>query len=216
MNEYQPYDYVLHQAAMQPSHTYATVWDSTFESDIERFATHGCSRLFPHENGTQSVFPIETIIGMNAGLEAEGYIVRADSIEELAEKLNLPVETFVKTVERYNELAVKGEDEVFGKEAYRLSTMDAPPYFGTRQCGGYFICTMDGNHGRHPDRRQHARRSRRRHRHRGPLCRGRLLRQLFRKQLSQPDGRSRRRPEHHLWPRRGQERCKRDLMISKA
>ncbi len=144
MNEYQPYDYVLHQAAMQPSHTYATVWDSTFESDIERFATHGCSRLFPHENGTQSVFPIETIIGMNAGLEAEGYIVRADSIEELAEKLNLPVETFVKTVERYNELAVKGEDEVFGKEAYRLSTMDAPPYFGTRQCGGYFICTMDG------------------------------------------------------------------------
>ena len=145
MNEYQPYDYVLHQAAMQPSHTYATVWDSTFESDIERFATHGCSRLFPHENGTQSVFPIETIIGMNAGLEAEGYIVRADSIEELAEKLNLPVETFVKTVERYNELAVKGEDEVFGKEAYRLSTMDAPPYFGTRQCGGYFICTMDGS-----------------------------------------------------------------------
>ena len=144
MNEYQPYDYVLHQAAMQPSHTYATVWDSTFESDIERFATHGCSRLFPHENGTQSVFPIETIIGMNAGLEAEGYIVRADSIEELAEKLNLPVETFVKTVERYNELAVKGEDEDFGKEAYRLSTMDAPPYFGTRQCGGYFICTMDG------------------------------------------------------------------------
>ena len=144
MNEYQPYDYVLHQAAMQPSHTYATVWDSTFESDIERFATHGCSRLFPHENGTQSVFPIETIIGMNAGLEAEGYIVRADSIEELAEKLNLPVETFVKTVERYNELAAKGEDEDFGKEAYRLSTMDAPPYFGTRQCGGYFICTMDG------------------------------------------------------------------------
>lgn len=28
MNEYQPYDYVLHSAAMQPSHTYATIWDS--------------------------------------------------------------------------------------------------------------------------------------------------------------------------------------------
>ena len=144
MNEYQPYDYVLHQAAMQPSHTYATVWDSTYESDIERFATHGCSRLYPHENGTQSVFPMEMIVGMNAGLEAEGYIVRADTIEELAEKLNLPVETFVKTVERYNELAAKGEDEDFGKEGYRLSTLDAAPFYGTRQCGGYFICTMDG------------------------------------------------------------------------
>ena len=144
MCEYQPYDYVLHQAAMQPSHTYATVWDSTYESDVERFATHGCSRLYPHENGTQSVFPMEMIVGMNAGLEAEGYIVRADSIEELAEKLNLPVDTFVKTVERYNELAAKGEDEDFGKEAYRLSTLDTAPFFGTRQCGGYFICTMDG------------------------------------------------------------------------
>ena len=144
MNEYQPYDYVLHQASMQPSHTYATVWDSTYESDVERFATHGCSRLYPHENGTQSVFPMAMIVGMNAGLEEEGYIVRADSIEELAEKLNLPVETFVKTVVRYNELAAKGEDEDFGKESYRLSTLDTPPYFGTRQCGGYFICTMDG------------------------------------------------------------------------
>ncbi len=144
MNEYQPYDYILHSAAMQPAHTYATVWDSTYETDIERFATHGCSRLYPHENGAAPVFPMEMIVGMNAGLEEEGYIVRAESIEELAEKLNLPVETFAKTVERYNELAAKGEDEDFGKEAYRLSTMDTAPYFGTRQCGGYFICTMDG------------------------------------------------------------------------
>lgn len=144
MNEYQPYDYVLHQAAMQPAHTYVTVWDSTFESDIERFATHGCSRLYPHENGADPVFPMGMIVGMNAGLEAEGYIQRADTIEELAEKLNLPVETFVETVARYNELAAKGEDEDFGKESYRLSTLDAAPFFGTRQCGGYFICTMDG------------------------------------------------------------------------
>ena len=144
MNEYQPYDYVLHQAAMQPAHTYVTVWDSTYESDIERFATHGCSRLYPHENGADPVFPMPMIVGMNAGLEAEGYIQRADTIEELAEKLNLPVETFTATVERYNELAAKGEDEDFGKESYRLSTLDTPPFFGTRQCGGYFICTMDG------------------------------------------------------------------------
>ncbi|MCR5088304.1 MAG: FAD-binding protein, partial [Oscillospiraceae bacterium] len=144
MNEYQPYDYVLHQAAMQPSHTYATIWDSTYTNDIERFATHGCSRLYPHENGTAPVFPIEMIIGMNEGLMAEGYIVQADTIEELAEKLNLPVDTFTATVARYNELAAKGEDEDFGKESYRLSTLEQAPFYGTRQCGGYFICTMDG------------------------------------------------------------------------
>ena len=144
MNEYQPYDYVLHQAAMQPNHTYCTVWDSTYASDIERFATHGCSRLYPHENGTDPVFPMEYVDVMNEGLMADGYIQQADTIEELAEKLNIPVDTFKMTVERYNQLSELGEDEDFGKEDYRLSTMDTPPYYGTRQCGGYFICTMDG------------------------------------------------------------------------
>lgn len=144
MNEYQPYDYILHAASSQPGHTFVDVWDSKYEQDIERFATHGCSRLYPHVNGTAPVFPMEMIVGMNADLEAQGYIVRADSIEELAEKLNIPADTFKATVERYNELAAKGEDEDFGKEGYRLSTLDTAPYFGTRQCGGYFICTMDG------------------------------------------------------------------------
>ena len=144
MNEYQPYDYVLHSASGQPGHTFVDVWDSKYAEDIKRFATHGCSRLYPHENGTAPVFPIEMVMGMNEGLEADGYIVRADSIEELAEKLNIPVDTFAATVARYNELAEKGVDEDFGKEGYRLSTLDTAPYFGTRQCGGYFICTMDG------------------------------------------------------------------------
>ncbi len=144
MNEYMPYDYVLHAASQQPEHTYCTVWDSTYASDIERFATHGCSRLFPHVNGTAPVFPLEMVEGMNADLMARGYIVQADTLEELAEKLGLPVETFTKTAARYNVLAAKGEDTDFGKEGYRLSTLDTAPYFGIRQAGGYLICTMDG------------------------------------------------------------------------
>ena len=43
MNEYMPYDLVLHAAASQPYHTYCTVWDSKYPEDVERFATHGCS-----------------------------------------------------------------------------------------------------------------------------------------------------------------------------
>jgi len=144
MSESQPYDYILHQAAQQPYHTYCTVWDSTYAEDIERFATHGCSRLYPHCNGAAPVFPMEYVDVMNEGLLADGYIVTADTIEELAEKLNIPVENFRATVDRYNELAAKGEDADFGKESFRLSTMDTAPYYGARQCGGYFICTMDG------------------------------------------------------------------------
>ena len=46
--------------------------------------------------------------------------VQADTIEELAEKMGVPVEEFCATIERYNELAKKGVDEDFGKRADHL------------------------------------------------------------------------------------------------
>jgi len=81
---------------------------------------------------------------MNADLQDQGYIVQADTVEELADKLGLPKDTFTATVNRYNELAAKGEDEDYGKEDYRLSTLSEAPFYGVRQSGGYLICTMDG------------------------------------------------------------------------
>ncbi|MBU3819888.1 MAG: FAD-binding protein [Candidatus Faecalibacterium intestinavium] len=144
MNEYQPYDMILHSAASQPYHTYCTVWDSNYVEDCKTFETHGCSRLYEHKNGTAPVFTMDMVIGMNAELEENGYIVKADTIEELAEKLNLPADAFKATVERYNELAAKGVDEDFGKEGYRMSALAAAPFYGVRQSGGYLICTMDG------------------------------------------------------------------------
>ena len=144
MNEYLPYDMALHAAASQPYHTYCTIWDAKYPEDCKKFATHGCSRLYPHVNGTAPVFPMEYVMGMNADLQAQGYIVEADTLEELAEKLGLPVDTFMATVEHYNELAAAGEDTDFGKESYRLSTLSEAPFYGVRQSGGYLICTMDG------------------------------------------------------------------------
>ena len=49
-------------------------------------------------------------------------------------------------MDRYNELAAKGEDEDYGKEDYRLSTLSEAPFYGVRQAGGYLICTIDGIH----------------------------------------------------------------------
>ena len=75
---------------------------------------------------------------------AAGTLFVCDTIEELADKLGLPKETFTATVDHYNELAAKGEDEDFGKESYRLSTLQQAPFYGVRQAGGYLICTIDG------------------------------------------------------------------------
>jgi fumarate reductase flavoprotein subunit len=61
--------------------------------------------------------------------------IKADSLEELAEKINVPVKTFVATVARYNRMAENGRDTDYGKNPARLTTISKPPYYAgaTRQ-----------------------------------------------------------------------------------
>lgn len=75
---------------------------------------------------------------------------QADTIEGLAEKMGVPVETMVASVERYNELAKKGVDEDFGKRADRMFPLENPPYYacefgdaGMLVCMGGLDCDLD-------------------------------------------------------------------------
>ncbi len=144
-NESGCYDHILHDAFNLPGMTYAMVWDADYIKDMERFDSHGCSRMFPHANGTDPVWPLDLNEGVFMPMYREqGIVVKADTIEELAEKLGLPADNFKATVDRYNELYDKQADEDFGKEAYRLSQLRTAPFEGLRMSGGYFICTLDG------------------------------------------------------------------------
>jgi hypothetical protein len=67
----------------------------------------------------------------------------ADTMEELAEKLGLPVEQTVATWKQYNEYAAAGDDPDYNKEPYRLIALDQPPYYGCRT-GSWFLATIDG------------------------------------------------------------------------
>jgi fumarate reductase flavoprotein subunit len=62
----------------------------------------------------------------------QGRVVRADSIEELAALMSVPVGTFVATLARYNELARAGEDRDFGKRPELLFPIDTPPFYAGR------------------------------------------------------------------------------------
>ncbi|MCD7885552.1 MAG: hypothetical protein LUI87_17915 [Lachnospiraceae bacterium] len=61
-------------------------------------------------------------------------VAESDITEELAEKLNIPADTFVATAERYNEMCANGEDADYGKEAHRLTPVDTAPFYGVRPC----------------------------------------------------------------------------------
>jgi len=58
---------------------------------------------------------------------------KADTLEELAGYLGLPVAEFKASVERYNALCDKGFDEDFGKPAKYMNKIEAAPYWGIRK-----------------------------------------------------------------------------------
>ena len=74
--------------------------------------------------------------------EIDKVAIMANSIEELAVKMKLPVETFKATVKRYNELAYLGKDMDFGKRPDRLSPVDRPPYYAGKS--GYSLLAIMG------------------------------------------------------------------------
>ncbi len=61
-----------------------------------------------------------------------GTCFKADTLEELAEKMEVPVEQFKATVARYNELYKMGDDVDFGKRSELLTSIDKPPYYALK------------------------------------------------------------------------------------
>ncbi|BAE84687.1 fumarate reductase [Desulfitobacterium hafniense] len=144
-NESTPYDFIVHAASLQPGDRYCMIWDGNWKEQTRQFHTIGCSRLQYSKSGSKlMLFDENATEGMHNGtLLPQGFIVESDTLEGLAEKLKLPVDTFVKTVRRYNELCSKGVDEDFGKESYRMLALEKPPYRGALM-GGQLLCTLDG------------------------------------------------------------------------
>ncbi len=146
-NESGPYEFMLHSMYMQPDHTYVDIFDSNCKQYAEQFDEVGCCRLFPFPNGAISNRGFdacwkEMTEGENSHL-ALGYLQKADTIAELAEKLNIPADELEKTVARYNVLCAKGEDEDYGKSAHRMTPVDTAPFYGIRT-GAWHLTTLDG------------------------------------------------------------------------
>ena len=75
-----------------------------------------------------------------------GALKQCDTLDELADAMSFSAEekkTFLSTVERYNALVNDGVDSDYGKEAFRCSTLDTPPYYAIRTAGN-FLVTING------------------------------------------------------------------------
>lgn len=152
MNEDGPYDFQINGGITQPNKFWFQIFDSNYWEDVNAFHTTICGRVVAAKGARNSevlpgVFPCKNKSEfegafLNPGLES-GKLKKADSLEDLATQLGIPAVEFVKTVERYNELANKGIDSDFGKTSRNLKPVIKAPFYGIA-LGNWLLCTFNG------------------------------------------------------------------------
>lgn len=155
MNEDQCYPMSYAMGTRQPKGFGWEVFDGTYWEDVQRFDTGGCSRLVTAPNGSAfnaDVYDCEAMskehldsFWMAPMLEA-GILKKCDTLEALADAMFTDAadkKTFLATVTRYNQVVASGVDTDFGKEAFRMSTVDTAPYYAIRMAGN-FLVTIHG------------------------------------------------------------------------
>ena len=60
---------------------------------------------------------------------ANGELIRADTLEDLADQLGIPADTFTKTIERYNTMYTTGVDRDFDVPKNYLSQVKTAPFY---------------------------------------------------------------------------------------
>ncbi|NMA66379.1 MAG: FAD-binding protein [Clostridiaceae bacterium] len=136
-NESCPYDFFNFAASLQTDGVYAAIFDSDIVDDVLTYDQYGCAKISVDMANAGALMD-----SINKYVD-DGLIFRCDTIDELADKLGIPSDTLNASVKRYNELCDKGVDEDYGKEAYRMRSVDKAPYYG---CffGGTLLTTCDG------------------------------------------------------------------------
>ena len=124
-NEALPFTFNAQGTLSQPEGKVWSIWDAAWMEKISPFVVanpHGQSMMLFSTAG-QNMIDKEVELGIT---------VKADTIEELAEKTGMDLEILTNTINRYNELCEAGEDTDFLKDAKYMTTVDQPPFNAAR------------------------------------------------------------------------------------
>jgi fumarate reductase flavoprotein subunit len=113
-NEDVPGQSIANSIVRQPGKKVWQLFDSKWEEELPRMGV-----------GLGKFFEVNEVI--RARVE-EGAL-KADTLEKLARKIDVPVKTFKTTINSYNMLARMAKDLDFGKCPKRLTTIEKPPFF---------------------------------------------------------------------------------------
>ncbi|MDR0917546.1 MAG: FAD-binding protein [Oscillospiraceae bacterium] len=136
---------------MQPGGDFAfsvfdSKWLDEFEARFDLMGGQGMSPLtnvgdaFNREslkNSIEGTINGNAVFGGGEGGNGDVYVnggngFVADTIEELAEKIDVPVENLKATIARYNEIVASGDDTDFGKRSELLTPIVKPPFYALK------------------------------------------------------------------------------------
>lgn len=114
--------------------SYWAVWS---QDQIDGIAENGfSSNLSTLAAGNQGLMPgnmpVPEIYDVLDKLVAQGYVVKADTYEELAQQMGVDPATFAKTMEDYASYCETGVDEQFGKAAEKLVAPGNGPFYALK------------------------------------------------------------------------------------
>ncbi len=135
VNEDAPFGYTARADMRQPEHMKWVIWDDKWEEEVLGFKGEACERM----HGLMSFHNPETI----ESLIKREIILKENSLKDLSQKMNVPQDRFMHTVQRYNELARLGKDLDFGKPSYMLTTMEKAPFYAVKS-GACLVVTDSG------------------------------------------------------------------------
>ncbi len=129
------YGQIYAQGTNQPEFVHFQVFDANYKADVEA----GKMGEGNQKNGPFPGFGMAFI----DDYIANGEVMSADTLDDLANQTEVPADAFKATVARYNELCDMGQDVDFGKQAARLThIVDAPFYAIRRQ--PRLLCALGG------------------------------------------------------------------------
>ena len=112
------------------------IWGSNYADDI-RWRAHGGQRDGPDMTREQ-------ILANWDGQIEKGKAIRADTIEEVVEKLGLPKETALSEIARYNAHCRAGIDPDFHKAPKYLQEIREAPFYGADLSDRFFFSILGG------------------------------------------------------------------------
>lgn len=132
------------------------VWSILSQADVDRLVSEGSEIAigeFVVYRKPMDRLPIE----LDAHLES-GLVKKADTLEELADMMDVPQDVFVETMRSYNEACEKGYDDAFMKKPQYLRAVDKAPFYaiplttgtmgsagGIKINGNMQVVDVDGN-----------------------------------------------------------------------